>query len=128
MITFEIPQKYWNEHKISGVIKQNQAKSEVGHIQFSVSYWIWIVTNIFKATFCRNPIEIEQPVQKISAIKEFPKQKETKGNISFVWLYLKINISDFWLILLDHITYIYAWIAYPLLRNTPFTDFADCYH
>ena len=43
-----------------------------------------------------NPIEIEQPsVQKIPAIKEFPKQKETKRNTSFVWLYLKINISDF---------------------------------
>ena len=33
---------------ICGVIKQNQ--SEVGHIQFSVSYWI--VTSICKATFC----------------------------------------------------------------------------
>jgi len=83
------------------VIKQNQ--SEVGHIQFSVSYWI--VTSICKATLAENSIEIEQPVQKISAIKEFPKQKETKGNTSFVWLYLKINISDFRLILLDHITY-----------------------
>ena len=83
------------------MIKQNQ--SEVGHIQFSVSYWI--VTSIYKAAFCRNPIEIEQPVQKISAIKEFPKQKETKGNTYYVWLYLKINISDFRLILLDHITY-----------------------
>ena len=30
---------------------------------------------------------------------------EAKGNISFVGLYLKINISDFRLILLDHITY-----------------------
>ena len=59
-----------------------------------------------KLHFAENPIEIEQPVQKISAIKEFPKQKETKGNTSFVWLYLKINISDFRLILLDHITYI----------------------
>ena len=75
---------------ICGVIKQNQ--SEVGHIQFTASY------------FAENPIEIEQPVQKISAFKEFPKQKETKGNTSFVWLYLKINISDFRLILLDHIT------------------------
>ena len=37
--------------KICGVIKQNQ--SEVGHIQFSVSYWI--VTSICKATFCRKP-------------------------------------------------------------------------
>ena len=52
----------------------------------------------------QNPIEIEQPVQKIFAIKEFKKQKETKGNTSFVWLHLKINISDFRLILLDHIT------------------------
>ena len=43
--------------EICGVIKQNQ--SEVGHIQFS--------------KFAENPIEIEQPVQKISAIKEFPK-------------------------------------------------------
>ena len=25
--------------------------------------------------------------------------------MSFIWLYLKINISDFWLILLDHTTY-----------------------
>ena len=24
--------------------------------------------------------------------------------MSFIWLYLKINISDFWLILLDHTT------------------------
>ena len=36
---------------VNGVIKQNQ--SEVGHIQFSVSYWI--VTSICKATFCRKP-------------------------------------------------------------------------
>ena len=36
---------------ICGVIKQNQ--SEVGHIQFSVSYWI--VTSICKVTFCRKP-------------------------------------------------------------------------
>ena len=77
-----------------GVIKQNQ--SEVGHIQFSVSYWI--VTSICKATFYRKPHWNWQPVQKISAIKEFPKHKETKGN-------LKINISDYRLILLDHITY-----------------------
>ena len=77
---------------ICGVIKQNQ--SEVGHIQFSVSYWI--VTSICKSLhFAENPIEIEQPVQKISAIKEFPKRKETKGNTSFVWLYLKINETDF---------------------------------
>ena len=64
------------------MIKQNQ--SEVGHIQFSVSYWI--VTTFAKLHFAENPIEIEQPVQKISSIKEFPKQKETKGNNSFVWL------------------------------------------
>ena len=68
-----------------GVIKQNQ--SEVGHIQFSVSYWIEAFA---KLHFAENPIEIEQPVQKISVIiKEFPKQKETKGNTSFVWLISK---------------------------------------
>ena len=73
---------------ICGAIKQNQ--SEVGQIQFSELH------------FAENPIEIGQLVPKIWAVEGCQKQWETKDIFCFVWLYLKINISDFWLILLDH--------------------------
>ena len=49
--------------------------------------------------FAENLIKIEQPVQKISAIKEFPKQKETKGNTILCMAISQILISlDNWLI------------------------------
>ena len=56
--------------------------------------------------FAENPIEIGQLVPHIWALERYQKQKETKDIFCFVWLYLKINIPNFWLILLNHITYV----------------------
>ena len=49
-------------------------------------------------------MEIEQLVQKIWTVEGLQTQYETKESMCLVWLYLKISICEFWLILLDHIT------------------------
>ena len=87
---------------ICGVIKQNQ--SEVGQIQFS--FFLLTVCTIFTATFAENSIEIGKLFPEIQRVEGCQKQQETKDIFCFVWLYLKINISDFRLILLVHIKYV----------------------
>ena len=86
---------------ICGVIKQNQ--SEVGQFQFS--FFQLTVCTIFTATFCRKPHWNWLIGSKDMSSWRMPKTIGTKDIFYFVWLYLKINISDFRLILLDHITY-----------------------
>ena len=85
---------------ICDVIKQNQSK--VGQIQF-VFYYLFAPFS--QLHFAENSIEIDQLVLKIWVVEVCQKQWETKDIFCFVWLYLKINISDFRLILLDQIKY-----------------------
>ena len=83
------------------MIKQNQF--EVGQIQFS--FFLLTVCTIFRATFCRKPHWNWSIGSKDMSSWRMSKTIGNKGHFCFVWLYLKINISDFRLILIDHITY-----------------------
>ena len=88
---------------ICGVIKQNQSLSQ------SNSVFIF-------PTNCMHHVHI-YILQNISLklvirFQRYEQLKDAKNNrkqdiFCFVWLYLKINISDFRLILLDHITFIH---------------------
>ena len=73
----------------------------------SVSIFSWTICTIFTATFCWKPHW--KLVPKIWAVEGCQKYKETKAIYCFIWVYLKINISEFRLILLDHITYVDWW-------------------
>ena len=86
------------------------AMTQLYLVQFS--FFQLTVCTIFTVTFSRKPHEIGQLVLKILTAERCQKQYETKDIFCFVWLYLKINISDFRLILLDHITYHYYGIFY----------------
>ena len=68
-------------------------------------------------------MEIGQLVWKIQAVEVLQKQLETKKLNRFVCLHLKISICEFWLILLDHITYItvmpcHKWVIIALGLST----------
>ena len=65
---------------------------------------------VFKLQSGKNPMEIEQLVQKIWTVEGLQKQQETKESICFVWLYLEISIHKFRLILLGHILSIFSLI------------------
>ena len=61
----------------------------------------------------RSYILQKAPLKLVNWFQRYEQLKDAKNNRKqktfsehSVWLYLKINISDFWLILLDHITYV----------------------
>ena len=88
----------WCHH----VIKQNEF--EVGQIQFSV-FWL-TAYSIWKATFS-NRLHWKWSISsKDTGSWRVAKTIGNKEIICFVWLYLKIDICEFRLILLDHITYV----------------------
>ena len=66
---------------------------------FSVFY-IPVVVLGLGLLLARNPL-IMRLVLTIQEVRGFAKQKKTKEIFSFAWLYLKIKICEFWLILLD---------------------------
>ena len=89
----------FDKRMICGVIKQNQ--SEVDQIQFLI-----FLSNCMH--HFNSYILQKTPLKLVNWFQRYEKLKDAKNNRkqeTFVWLYLKINISDFRLILLDHITY-----------------------
>ena len=87
---------------ICDAIRQNESK--VTLTNFLV--FCMVVLGIFYAMFSRNPSEnwlVSSP--EVQAVEGFAKQEKTKDFFPFNWLYLRINICKFRLILLDHITY-----------------------
>ena len=72
-----------------------------------ISFFLLTVCTIFTATFAENSIHIGQLFPEIQRVEGCRKQEETKDIFCFVWLYLKINIPDFRLILLGHITFLF---------------------
>ena len=67
---------------------------------FLFSFFYLTVCTIFTATFCRKPHWNSKDMSSGRMLKTIGN----KDIFCFVCLYLKINISEFWLILLDHIT------------------------
>ena len=53
----------------------------------------------------KTPLKLDIWFQRYGQLKDCKNNKKPNDIMSFVWLYLKINISDFRLILLDHTTF-----------------------
>ena len=53
----------------------------------------------------KTPLKLVDWFQRYEQLKDAENNRKQNTFFCFVWLYLKINISDFRLILLDHITY-----------------------
>ena len=84
--------------------KRKVNELEAVHITYLVFYVV--VKDILMPYLAGNPIRIGLVVPKIQVIKCFVKQQRTKDILPFDLLYLKINIScKFRLVLLDNITY-----------------------
>ena len=81
-----------------------QAKSVWSQSNSVFIFINWLYATFSQLPFAENPIEISQLVPKIWAVEGCQKQLETKDIFCFVWFYLKINMTDFRLILLDYIT------------------------
>ncbi len=75
--------------------------SQTSYFQFST----WCYFTFKELHFAENPIKIGDTIPKLWPIERLSKQWKTKVLISFVWLYLQINICEFRLILLDHTTF-----------------------
>ena len=53
----------------------------------------------------KTPLKLLNLFQRYEQLKDVKNNRKQKNIFCFVGLYLKINISSFWLILLDHITH-----------------------
>ena len=85
---------------ICGEIKQYE--SELKHIVFLVFYLMLFF--IQKALFfLKTPLKLDMSLQGYDLLKGCQNNRKQKA---FIWLYLQINICEFRLIILDHITYI----------------------
>ena len=103
------------------VVKKNLA----GNCQFFcyVTYivlcdqakWVWSRSNsiLIFLVDCIHPLQSyllqQTPLKLVNWFQRYRQLQDCKNNRSkditcFDWLYLKINICEFWLILLDHIT------------------------
>ena len=78
-------------------------------VKFSYHFSDWVHTSFAKLPFTSDPIEIGQMVPKIQQLKSCKNNLKKEETTCFVWLYLKICISKFQLILLDHITCYFWW-------------------
>ena len=66
-------------------------------------------TSFEKVPFTPDPIALISYFQSYEQLKGY-KSRGNKGIICFVWIYVRISICKFWLILLDHIKSIWkAW-------------------
>ena len=83
-----------------GVIKPNQSK--VRQIELKCCYLI--VHLVCKVTFCRKPYLNWAISSRDTSSRRLAKTIRNKDYCFVLWLYLKNNFSNFWLILLDHIT------------------------
>ncbi len=73
-----------------------------------MTFSVFYLNKVFirRGTFCWKPHLNWTSGSKVTAIERLSKQQKTKEMLSFFWLYLAINATDFRLILLDHNTYI----------------------
>ena len=79
------------------------------------SVWSWSNSVFIFLTNCmhhfhsyilqKNPLKLVNWFQRYEQLKDAKNNKKTKDIFCFAWLYLKITIFDFLLILLDHITF-----------------------
>ena len=81
-----------------------QNESEVAQIKFHQVFCI-IILGIFNTTFSRKPHRNWLVSSRDASSWRFCKTIDIKEIFPFKWLYFKISIYKFWLILLDHITY-----------------------
>ncbi len=79
-------------------------KSNTWHFQFSIWLFIWLL--IWSGTFCWKPHLNQSSGFKVMSDWKILKTIERKRNSLIFWLYLTINAPDFWLILLDHNTFV----------------------
>ena len=89
-------------------IKQNESELEKINTWFSCSLY----ASTSELYYTENTINIEHTVPEISPIYTCSKQSNTKEIECYYCLYLKINISEFRLILLDLITNYWITLMY----------------
>ena len=82
------------------------SKISLKSVKFSFCFFLTNCMHHFHSCILqKTPLNLVNWFQRYEQLKEAKKKQETKDIFCFVWLYLKISISDFRLILLDHITY-----------------------
>ena len=82
------------------------------------SVWSWSNLVFFLLTICmhhfhsyilqKTPLKLVNWFQRYEQLKDQKTNRKQKHIFYFVWPYLKINSSEFRLILLDHITFLYT--------------------
>ena len=81
----------------------DQAKSVWSRSYSIISFLLDCNKHLQSYILQKTPLKLNNQFKRYQQLKSFQNKRKQKDS-SFVWLYLKINISDIRLILLDHIT------------------------